>query len=1031
MTTSNGKTSLPQNRIASQMSPDHIRPLGEDQQVTLESIEEVATKFEAERRLTQPTGVIAIGGTGVEVAKRLHKNLPHLNNPYCSFLNIDTDPNAINGSDFSESEFCWLRTNRIHNVLDHPEMHEAIVQRADLTDLRRVAFHQELVNQGLDHGGQVRSFGLMSFLSEYSNVTSRIAMMIRELTGTLARLKKQIEFNGKSGIRDRIRFYVITSTAGGTGSSMALGVMALLNQLVKNLDVEIIPVLLGASVFELELEGRSEQLARTKANTYAMVQELAAFQDGFSTRFDVALGPDQNRPLYLQAGFCDQIIWVGRKTADGRDYGSANAVYDMVANWLAAMIGTELSDTIQLEDRNDSTTGGQSIDRRTRMPRVVSTIAATCLTVDAKRIESYCTNRTLGEFIRKVVIGDTPDAKNIQRAVGNWMNCPDGDSTVSLTGSALVEKIKRACMPPIDSRTKVLFDGMSGRNKVHYRDRIFAERLTALRGQIDRDLMPKCDAQVVRCTQSLIEVFRKALRKSVDSSVADHGSSYVIKFGQLLEQRNEKQAASMIAAAEKDERQAAEKFAKIDESAARMTDRRWKVTKAKRDQSRLVAELSVAVDLATSAKSKRAASQIMTALAASANRIMLDAIENCKAAEAKIASCNQHCEDARAGGRITTDSLAEIDVASESSDRKLYERFRPEIARLGPANQRSEWLLRLCTNQEALQSLTKQLRGHFRRELRRVTVIDLLADQLSNPQTRSAALAKIRQVMQGTQPAWQAESGVNGIEFADTLIVGAPKGSVETERDLVMDHMMSLASTINTDAQYRSTPKTVVSGDHQRIYCIRRTSNAAFHYLDEIKDCEAAYREWTEGGGHPVHIFGADAVSKMPALLPQPKPKASEIALAIGLAYGFISQRGPHYYANLNLDADGTYRCPLASHWPTIGSHTGPNCEHGALASLTERQQVVFEHSDELNEADKLGDSLRSTAAAIAERPTMIASITAVIDEMRALAGDERLAAELDRYIGRLSAASDKYNGELAMFRKLTDVLSAKADELR
>lgn len=309
-------------------------------------------------------------------------------------------------------------------------------------------------------------------------------------------------------------------------------------------------------------------------------------------------------------------------------------------------------------------------------------------------------------------------------------------------------------------------------------------------------------------------------------------------------------------------------------------------------------------------------------------------------------------------------------------------------------------------------------------------MVDVLAEQLTSPETSATARAKIREGMQGTQPQWQAEIGINGLQFDDSLIAGLPIAAVEKNRDLVIKEMMSLAATINPNNQYRTTPKHVESGDKQTIYIIRRSSGACWHYLDEIADCDAAYREWVQAGGHPVHIFGRETVVKMAPLLPQPKPTEPERALAIGLAYGFVAQRGSNYFANLAVDDEGTFQCPLATHWPSIDSKAKPD-EPTPLSTLVDHQRVVFGNGNELDRSNQLGHSIRSVAATLAEDSHLITLINEAFSEMRELTTDEEIAEELTRHTIALMPEARRHSRESRAFQKIVDTLAYVANDLR
>jgi hypothetical protein len=122
---------------------------------------------------------------------------------------------------------------------------------------------------------------------------------------------------------------------------------------------------------------------------------------------------------------------------------------------------------------------------------------------------------------------------------------------------------------------------------------------------------------------------------------------------------------------------------------------------------------------------------------------------------------------------------------------------------------------------------------------------------------------------------WQADPGQIGVEFSDTLIIGLPP-SENPGSDQLIRRMLKEAATgqSNPNAQYQAVPQFVDITDQSRIYILRMTIGACWHYLREMRTAERSYNEWNRIGSHSVHIFSRSVVSKMSRLIPeQPKVK--------------------------------------------------------------------------------------------------------------------------------------------------------------
>lgn len=643
-------------------------------------------------RLVQPTGLVYLGGTGVQIGRRTiplfaRQNTHHL----IEHLVIDTDESALNGNVFTDDKVLILQTGRVKNVLANPDMHQPIVDRVDLDDPEQRAFYENMVAAGKNHAGQVRPHGLMTVLSEYAVIRNRIAKMVGDLTGSLARLRKQVEADNTIKISNRLVFYLVFSGSGGTGSSTFLEIAAIIKSLAKNLDIDIVPICIAPSAFEFTLQGRGDQLTRIKASTFATIQELAAFQGGFSNRFDVPLGPDEVRPLHVSAGLFRDILWVERRSADGRDLGSDAAVYDTVSKWLAAMVGTELRDVFESLQNNE----GQDSDPQTQMPRIVSTLGARALTLDSERISTHLAQTAIIDFTEQVVLGSEPTEQLVQQWVTNWINNPRIDGFPSLDDESMVSRMRKAVSPAMSSRYRALFNGVKHGRVVYFSDRQFGLRFSSLRERIDQDILPDCDAVTDRCFEQLEKPCLAALKFEVARVLTDHGLNALIPFAEKLRDVFAARGKSLIDSSTNDRAEVRKRFAVQDEVAAKFSRRRFRFWKAKTPQSRLSAELSSCTNLAVEVRAQRAIGQLLLSLSALADDIARQARENCQVAATRLLECERIREESRSGQRITTDSLAEIDVASPSTDDQLYSRFLPEWAQFGPSDDlRADWL---CT----------------------------------------------------------------------------------------------------------------------------------------------------------------------------------------------------------------------------------------------------------------------------------------------------------------------------------------------
>ena len=338
---------------------------------------------------------------------------------------------------FADHEFVHVKTGRVRNVIENPTAHKLIVERTGIDDPDQAAFHERLIHEGTAQAGQVRSFGYLALLSDFTSVKTALKNAISSLNGVYSSLEKQLGSNNRILVRRRMTIFVVFSNAGGTASSMALAVMAILRALTKGMPVEIVAVMIMPSTFDSVMDGKPEQAVRIGATAFATMLELDAARDGFFNRQQILIGPDDRNETSVPAGLFNQLFVAGRYLADGRDLQTPEAVYDAVALHLAAVIGTEISDRVEAEDANQATLRGLTPDPMTGRSRYVSAMAAQALALPVGRIAKHCASRQLIDFINQAVVGDSIAQDSIDAQRDGWMSQPLANDPVAIDAREL------------------------------------------------------------------------------------------------------------------------------------------------------------------------------------------------------------------------------------------------------------------------------------------------------------------------------------------------------------------------------------------------------------------------------------------------------------------------------------------------------------------------------------------------------------------------------------------------------------------
>ena len=462
---------------------------------------------------------------------------------------------------------------------------------------------------------------------------------------------------------------------------------------------------------------------------------------------------------------------------------------------------------------------------------------------------------------------------------------------------------------------------------------------------------------------------------------------------------------------------------------------------SKKRQDRIASLYQTAIVAATGNLAKLAAKRVIIALQSELQAQQQVAERTLAGAKQCLSRSKLTLADTRAGRYVTADSMVELDVSTVASDDRLYESFRlssPELLeRLCRSMSLSAAaaLRRIVTSPEVFEGLGQELTRSFLKKLATVSVVDVLADQLNDPKVAADARARISQAVIGCQPMWRAESGQNGVEFSDTMLIGIPESSSGSKHKAVVDALLGAAShRIHADGQYNGSVGHVTSGDRHRIYVIRRSHGACLHYLPEVTKARADYDQWLRSGGHPVHIFNPQTVMKMQPILPHDVADEGELAFALGLACGWIATRGPHWYWNLDRSTSDPKKqvCRLTSHWNGIAFQDMKRvADCVSLNMLVQSGRLVYEEQSEPLPTQKLGQGMDDAFECVSQNGEMIEMIRETFDELRATAGDGRVAEDLEKYVQQLKQRIRPSDAQFGLTLKMTEQLAYQASQLR
>lgn len=989
--------------------------------------------------------VLSLGG-GSQVTSRVMKLLEDQGTEnHVECLAIDTDDTAQAGADncpsFSDDQFLHLAVDRVINVLENPEAHRKVVDRLGLENPALVAYLSRLLADGVDQAGQVRLFGVLAALAGHSKIKNALQAAISRLKGAHSDLEKQLKSENPIRIRRRMTIHVVCSAAGGTGSSMLLEVLALIRHLTTSLKVDVSVILMMPSVFDSKIKGKQDELERVRANAYATLLELNAFRQGFGQQHDVTVGPTERGAVPVRPGLFNQLMIAGRFMADGRDLMVAEAAFDSLALQLGAELGTEIHDRIELDDANEATMRGMNTDPMTGASRFVSTGAATALVMETETLSVACGARMMDDLIRSRVLGGEPDLAVTGRLSEDWLAQPVTGATVSVQADSLPHELRRTVLPKPDVLTRPLFQSVDASGRVHYKDSEFPARVTSVEKRFQSVFKPELESQLAEESVAVADDFIASLKRRVSEIVRDRGWRTARVFLSSLSGRLSK-ATEVLRSGQDQDYERAKVAIKRSREDIKPLKTFWGSFGRDRTRQNLVSQHMLdAMTAAIDAAAKEVAMQIVSAVHAEVQRQAAVASQVLRGAKRSLEETRERYQESQSGRSLTTSSLAEIDIVTPETEETLFQRHRLDadtvLQRLSKSfgKKPAAVLRRLVTDKSLFADVMQNMRQYFQDEFEEISVVDVVGDQLANPETEPGCSARIRQAIQGCQPLWKAESRQNDVMFADNMIVGIPEAMVDSKRDVVVKALEDAATRrIHPNSQYAGQASHVISGDRHRIYIVRRTHGAALHYLPEVLECQAAYEQWQLRGGQPVHVFGSDLVAKMPGIVPDGDLDDGLRAWAIGVAYGFIARRGSSWYMNLKQDNVGnkTFVCPTVSHHDGIAFDAEKRITRGGgLDAYVASGRLQFDERTDVDSELKLASGMTAAREATIDNGEVIELILDLWQDYRAATGDLRIIKELDAYTGELAKRNRSSDQNYPLMVEMIEILRREIESLR
>jgi hypothetical protein len=381
-----------------------------------------------------PSLLIGLGGTGAEVLLRVKKQLQDRgleDNGLHRFLFIDTDRDTFSTDQgfpsIEEREKCKIGVDKVGDFMDYPDIHPNIRNRFPEDKLGTKHISDLRKGRG---ASQIRSIGAFALALEAKKVQDQIKSAYSDLM-SLKDMVETREEDQNAEIKDRVYIYLVGSLAGGTGSGCFLDVSLLSKEVCGKAQSELAGMFALPGAFD-ELFEDDAQEVNTRANTYAALKELQFCLDvGREERKDLGTihfnYDNEATDLELDPGE-DRLFDLCFLVDDESDRGMLSGVddvYSLMARTIFQDVGSKFGANADSFESNAGVLNGTSPCKKTQLGRRFGTVSSSTLYYPSSRVADYCTLRSSELVVNDHLIGSSPTGETLRNRLSNFLDQND------------------------------------------------------------------------------------------------------------------------------------------------------------------------------------------------------------------------------------------------------------------------------------------------------------------------------------------------------------------------------------------------------------------------------------------------------------------------------------------------------------------------------------------------------------------------------------------------------------------------------
>jgi hypothetical protein len=865
--------------------------------------------------LYHPSVLIGVGGSGVECLRRAKLRIKERAGDLATtrYVYVDADTNSfVNAAGLApvlNSEMCYIGGAALWPVIRNRADNKWLLDQIP-GDLEEGQFVKPANGKGC---GQIRAMGRVALLASWNNVHMVVSTAIGQVQELATQLEAQMHAEVNRALAVQPVIYVVGSLAGGTGSGTFLDV-ALLARRITNDQATIVGIIVLPEAFNKKLEGKFEEQAILRANTYAALKELQALQDfSHGVQFEVVVGHD-GRKLELGRGrqLFDLCYLIDYKNQDRQSFSQTEDVYELVARLLMHENATPFGARNESVSANLTTLRGLSRCPKTNLYRCLSTFSNTRLGFPIGRLASFAASSTLEELLEQQVLRPQMAVELTKQEAQTFL------TRHQLDESGDSDAVQDQLLQDPKTQLPLVAAEQLGPNfgKDDNRKR-FAQKIRPKLTALESTTVPKAktavDANSAFYLGSPSEAARP-IQAWLDAAVVTWLNNYGYRgsHGILSElcARTTAMRAEMLAendtwttAGSKEERDnLSAKLKRLEQMALLKA---WLTDEDERLKAQSITSFNKIAkqDIRTPARNAavKVFDELLTLLTAR-QEALANLIREATSLEGGLkAKRSKMRAQAKAD---TSNFVVDMDVTEPGYLEEFYKQHRLDTAAV--------WK-RICDQQRDMGAFYQHLTRLTSKELAKTFYPDLYAQYVTavknldvveyiRQHAQDGGLgAKLAALFSMCQPFWDTQLPQAGMQYDHFLALGCKPLPDAAQGVRFPQEAQQWAQQYVHAGQGAVAARAILIPNQagHELEIVRYTHGARAFYLTDALDWKTKYTDFSKRKAFPLHV--AKCLEKAADLFPDEQEQA-RLAFALAMALGFIAKRGDYYYWNLKAE---------------------------------------------------------------------------------------------------------------------------------